>query len=346
MESKILQSVIEITKQRDLDSLEYSLVATLAELIPATSISILKTVNENATASAEEVVHLTIDNESDDPYSWSKGVTVVMTDKYFNDCMKKPQITCYKHKDGFSRHLFPVNDDSQVIGCLVIDSNVGLAPHMNLIEGFAKIYENYMLVFNESEKDKLTGLYNRRTFDNKLLKLFKSQQHRNEQYRNTAFAPDRRHSEHDACAWLILTDIDHFKRVNDTYGHVFGDEVLLTISQKMKSCFRHSDLLFRIGGEEFLILLEPVTQKTAESLIDRFRRTIAEHEFSQIGTVTVSAGYARITEKDYPPAVLEYADKALYYAKDHGRNCSYNYEALVEQGKISQPKKGGAVDLF
>ncbi len=346
MESKILQSVIEITKQRDLDSLEYSLVATLAELIPATSISILKAVKENKSATAEEVVCLNIDKEKDEPYSWNRNVTVVMTDKYFNDCMNKPQITCYKHENGFTRHLFPVNDDSQVMGCLVIDSKEGLAPHMNMIEGFAKIYENYMLVFNESEKDKLTGLYNRRTFDNKLLKLFKSQQHRNEQYRNSSFAPDRRHSEHDACAWLILTDIDHFKRVNDTYGHVFGDEVLLTISQKMKSCFRHSDLLFRIGGEEFLILLEPVPQKMAENLIDRFRKTIAEHEFSQIGTVTISAGYARITEKDYPPAVLEYADKALYYAKDHGRNCSYNYEALVEQGKISSPKKGGSVDLF
>ncbi len=346
MESKILQSVIEITKQRDLDSLEYSLVATLAELIPATSISILKAVKENKSATAEEVVCLNIDKEKDEPYCWSRSATVVITDKYFNDCMNKPQITCYQHENGFTRHLFPVNDDSQVMGCLVIDSKEGLAPHMNLIEGFAKIYENYMLVFNESEKDKLTGLYNRRTFDNKLLKLFKSQQQRNEQYSNTSFAPDRRHSEHDACAWLILTDIDHFKRVNDTYGHVFGDEVLLTISQKMKSCFRHSDLLFRIGGEEFLILLEPVTQKTAESLIDRFRRTIAEHEFSQIGTVTVSAGYARITEKDYPPAVLEYADKALYYAKDHGRNCSYNYEALVEQGKITPPKKGGSVDMF
>ena len=346
MESKILQSIIEITRQRDLDSLEYSLVATLAELIPAVSISILKAVKENNVASAEEVVRLYIDKNKDEPYSWSVDSIVVMTDKYFNECMKKPQITCYKHDDGFTRHLFPVTDDAQVAGCLVIDSYEGLAPHMGLIEGFAKIYENYMVVFNESEKDKLTGLYNRRTFDNKLIKLFKNQQHRNQQYKNSSQAAERRHYEYDACAWLIMIDIDHFKRVNDTYGHVFGDEVILTISQKMKSCFRHSDLLFRIGGEEFLILLEPVPQKTAENLIDRFRRTIAEHEFSQIGIVTVSAGYARITEKDYPPAVLEYADKALYYAKDHGRNCSYNYEALVEQGKISSPKKGGAVDLF
>lgn len=346
MESKILQSIIEITKQRDLDSLEYSLVATLAELVPAIGISILKSVQENAVTCAEEVVRLYIDKEKDEPYSWSVDATIVMPDKYFSDCMSQPQITCYKHKEGFTRHLFPITDDTQVIGCLVIDSHEGLAPHMNLIEGFAKVYENYMVVFNESEKDKLTGLYNRRTFDNKLIKLFKVQQNRNKQYKNISHATERRRHEPDACAWLIITDIDHFKRVNDSYGHVFGDEVILTISQKMKACFRHSDLLFRIGGEEFVILLEPVPQKIAENLIDRFRKAIAEHEFSQIGTVTVSAGYARITEKDYPPAVLECADKALYYAKDHGRNCSYNYESLVGQGKILSPKKGGAVDMF
>lgn len=346
MKKDILQSIIEFTKQRDLDSLESSLVATLAELVPATSISILKAIKKNNALCAEEIVRLDIDKEKDEPYTWSVDATIVPTDKYFSECMNKPQITCYKHKDGFARHLFPVTDDTQAIGCIVIDSHEGLADHMTMIGGFAKVYENYMIVFNESEKDKLTGLYNRRTFDSKLLKLFKNQQHHNKEYKKISQASERRNHDKDACAWLIITDIDHFKRVNDTYGHVFGDEVLLTLSQIMKSCFRRTDLLFRIGGEEFLILLEPVTQKVAEKLIDRFRRTIAEHEFSQIGTVTVSAGYAKITKKDYPPAILECADKALYYAKEHGRNCSYSYETLVEQGKLSSPKKIGAVDLF
>lgn len=346
MESKILQSVVEITKQRDLDSLEYSLVATLAELLPVAGISILKSVKENNTICAEEVIRLYIDNEKEEPYSWAVGSIVTAPDEHFEICVNNSEVVSYKHEEGFTRHLFPFADDAQAIGCLVIDSHKSLSPHMGLIEGFAKVYENYMIIFNESERDKLTGLFNRRTFDNKLLKLLKTQQHRSQQYLSCTLVQDRRRYEQDASAWLIITDIDHFKRVNDTYGHVFGDEVILTISQRMKSCFRRSDLLFRIGGEEFVILLEPVPQKTAENLIDRFRRTISEHEFSQIGTVTVSAGYARITEKDYPPAVLDSADKALYYAKEHGRNCSYNYETLVEQGKITLPKKGGSVDLF
>ena len=345
MPNKILQSVVNITKHRDLDSLEYSLVATLADMLPVIGISILKTVQDDDVLYAEEVVRLFIDKNQEDPYSWSVDTIIIIPDKHYHDCIKQSKIITYKHEEGFTRRLFPIDDATQTVGCLVIDSHVHLTDQIKLIDGFSRIYQNYMVIFNESERDKLTGLFNRRTFDNKLSKLFKTHKNKNQFY-NSANTQDRRQYDHDATAWLVITDIDHFKRVNDTYGHVFGDEVILTISQIMKSSFRHSDLLFRIGGEEFVILLEPVRQKVAEKLIDKFRRAISEHKFSQIDTITVSAGYTSITEKDYPPAVLEHADKALYFAKEHGRNCSYNYEKLIKQKKIKPSKKGGSVDLF
>jgi diguanylate cyclase (GGDEF)-like protein len=346
MESKILQSVIEITKQRNLDSMESSLVATLAELLPATYICILKSIKEKNLSCAEEVACLSIDYEKKDPYIWNVDSNIIQTDEHFDACTKNATIVSYKHIDGLTRHLFPISEDSQAIGCIVIDSHEDLSPHMELIEGFTKIYENYMIVFNESERDKLTGLFNRRTFDNKLSKLFKTQRHRTHQQGCSLQAQDRRLIGKKDTAWLIITDIDHFKRVNDTYGHIYGDEVILTISQIMKSCFRNSDLLFRVGGEEFVILLGPAPQDIAEGLIERFLKSVEDHNFSDIGTVTVSAGYTQITEKDYPPDVLECADKALYYAKEHGRNCSYYYDELVERGEIIVPKKGGSVDLF
>ena len=176
--------------------------------------------------------------------------------------------------------------------------------------------------------------------------MFKAQQHKNEQYNACKSADERRHHLADTYAWLAIFDIDHFKQVNDEYGHVFGDEVILTISQKMKECFRNSDLLFRVGGEEFVIILEPVTFNIASKLFEGFRDTIANHAFSQIGTVTISVGYAKITRKDFPPAVLECADKALYFAKENGRNCVHNYEMLLNEQKVTPPRKGGAVDLF
>ena len=84
----------------------------------------------------------------------------------------------------------------------------------------------------------------------------------------------------------------------------------------------------------------------ATELLEKFRNAIADHRFSQVGTVTISIGFAKITDRDYPPVILECADKALYYAKEHGRNCVYNYEALLEAGELTPPKKGGIVDIF
>lgn len=143
-----------------------------------------------------------------------------------------------------------------------------------------------------------------------------------------------------------MLDIDHFKAVNDTFGHLYGDEVILLISQRMKECFRNSDLLFRFGGEEFVVVLEPVPAEQAYTILNNFSKKISDHSFPQVGTVTISIGYAMIRERDYPPTILDLADKALYYAKEHSRNCVYNYESLVADGDIQDQKKSGTIDLF
>ena len=144
----------------------------------------------------------------------------------------------------------------------------------------------------------------------------------------------------------MILDIDFFKRVNDEYGHVAGDEVLLRLSQKMKQDFRYTDLLFRFGGEEFVIILEPIPSAMAQATLERFRKNIAEYQFPLVGATTVSIGYAKITENDFPATILGYADKALYFGKEHGRNCVYNYEALIESGELGESSTEGTVDLF
>lgn len=348
MDSKILQSVVEITKQRDLDSLEYSLVATMAELVPVTEISILKIIHENNLDKLDEVVSLTVlPNESDDKtYVWSDTSQIVSIDQEIKDCLQSTGVSTYHTNGSFTRLLAPIICDGKTIGALIIKSTEDIGSFKTLIDGFVRIYNNYIFIFNESERDKLTGLYNRRTFDNKLQRLFQAQKIHKQRCIASGQIKERRKIPPDAFVWMIIFDIDHFKRVNDEYGHVFGDEVILTLSQIMKKCFRSSDLKFRIGGEEFVIILEPAPFETAFEHLERLRKTIAEHEFSQIGTVTISIGFAKITDKDYPPAILERADKALYYAKENGRNCVYNYEALIEEGKLTPPKKGGSVDIF
>ena len=122
--------------------------------------------------------------------------------------------------------------------------------------------------------------------------------------------------------------------------------MILTLSQKMRECFRNSDLLFRFGGEEFVVILESISAPMAQTTLDKFRELIANLQFPQIGQVTISIGYSLVTESDYPAQVLEQADQALYYAKEYGRNQVHEFATLVEDGKISETHASGSIELF
>jgi len=347
VDNEILQSIVEMTRQRDLDSLEYSLAATLAELVPAQRISLNKFLKDDNHDQLEEVVHLFIDMDSKNElsYEWNHEPKIIIADEHITRCIEGLKPVSYKDK-GYICLLTPILSSGKVIGVLSIDSKQELSEFETLIDGFTKIYGNYLYILKESECDKLTGLFNRRTFDNKLRRLLKMQRKKQEEYTVSENIDEKRKLEDSSCAWLVMLDIDHFKAVNDTFGHLYGDEVILLISQRMKECFRNSDLLFRFGGEEFVVVLEPVPAEQAYTILNNFRKKISDHSFPQVGTVTISIGYAMIKERDYPPTILNLADKALYYAKEHGRNCVYNYELLIADGDIQDQKKSGAIDLF
>lgn len=348
MRNKILQSIIEMTGQRDLDSLEYSLVATLVEIVPVTRIWLYKLAKDGQLGKVEEIIRLDAktDEAGETQYTWDDEPRVVDADQYLEKCLRSAQPLEYRDASGLRNFLIPITADGKLFGALSLGTHKDLAPFMSLLDGIVKIYSNNLTILNESERDKLTGLLNRGTFDDKLTRLLKLQSRKKLKYSANGSDDERRKLAPDSHAWLVILDIDHFKQVNDTYGHVYGDEVILFLSQKMKNCFRSSDLLFRFGGEEFVIVLEPIPLKMADLVLERFRKTISEHEFPQIGQVTISIGFARIGENDHSATILDNADKALYYAKEHGRNCIYNYETLVAEGKLVERDNSGTVDIF
>ena len=347
MDNEILNSIVEMTGQRDLDSLEYSLTATLAELVPAQCISLNKFLSDDDHEQIEEVIHLIIDigSKKETRYEWNHESRIFKADNHIKQCLDTLKPVRYKEK-GVIYLLIPILSGSKNIGVLSIGSKQELAAFETLIDGVTRIYGNYLYILNESERDKLTGLFNRRTFDDKLIRLLKVQHEKQEKYVLSKNIDEKRKQIDTSSAWLVMLDIDNFKDVNDTFGHLYGDEVILLISQKMRECFRNTDLLFRFGGEEFVLVIEPIHADEAHTILDDFRKAIAEHNFPQIGQVTISIGYTMIRENDYPPATLDLADQALYYAKEHGKNCVYNYESLVADGEIQVQKKSGAIDLF
>jgi len=195
-----------------------------------------------------------------------------------------------------------------------------------------RILRNHLSALDYGERDTLTGLLNRRTFETTFAKR-----------RNAIVVPDSI-TEATKGSWLAVMDIDRFKTINDTFGHLFGDEVLLLVARLMFETFRSTELIYRFGGEEFVVIVDGADEVGASIAVERFRLAVAGHRFPQIGQVTVSIGYTRVAPDDIPASAVERADTALYYAKEHGRNCSHCYEALLRTGAVA-PKVSGTTEL-
>lgn len=347
MDSKLLQTIIKITGQHDTDALDLSLVTSLAEIVPASEISVIQKIRDDISDKVREVLKLSMATINTDCNNHTIDDTqkTIIANSQIIDCMRTATVI-KQTLDGLIYLYIPLKIDNKVTGVLKIESYENFPDMLTVIEGIIHIYCNLAGIFNESERDKLTRLLNRKTFDYKLDKLLDKQQKQQELYSIANQHDEKRHTCSTSFAWLAMLDIDRFKRINDTYGHLFGDEVILLISQQMKQFFRSSDLLFRFGGEEFVIILEPVPVEMARRTFDRFRETIARHVFPQVGNITVSIGYAKITKKDFSHVVLERADKALYYAKEHGRNSVYNFEELLESGAAEEKRKSGETIFF
>jgi diguanylate cyclase (GGDEF)-like protein len=330
---RILTPIIEITRQRDLKSLEKSLLNTVGELIPCISISICKLLKKKLKDGFEEA--LKVDGPTRIENTLSEQKCYQRLGKDIKNCMNKTQsaVILTLDKDIY-RLLIPIHNrfEDRLVGVVRIDSKSDLVVLQPVFEALVRIYENYVALLQESEMDRLTGLLNRRTFDSKLDHFLREQQGKQQRYVSSCEVAEQRQLHKNDFAWLAMIDIDHFKRVNDTYGHLYGDEVLLQLSQIMKECFRDTDILFRFGGEEFIVILEPIPMELAHRALQRFSKAVASYPFSQIGQVTVTIGYEKIAEGDFAPRIMELADKALYYGKEAGRNCIHNYSELLQRG--------------
>lgn len=157
-----------------------------------------------------------------------------------------------------------------------------------------------------ASRDELTGLWNRREF----MRLLQDEA--------------RRAARNQTSFCVAIIDIDHFKEVNDKYGHLTGDAVLHELGQLLEFSRRATDTLGRYGGEEFTLLLQGARLSTATVALERTRNLVAQHDWSAIAPdlqLTVSAGISAWHPGDTLTAVMNRADAALYEAKHAGRNC-------------------------
>ncbi len=159
-------------------------------------------------------------------------------------------------------------------------------------------YEKFQLQVEYSSVDELTKALNRRGCNQKIKNKIKT----------------------DVYASLIMFDIDFFKKINDSYGHDIGDEVLIELSKLVSNTIRLNDVFCRIGGEEFVIYLSNAKLRDAKKVAQNIRKKIANYEFKEVGNVTISLGVAEKLLADDWDSLLKRADSALYRAKKLGRN--------------------------
>lgn len=215
--------------------------------------------------------------------------------------------------------VFPLIGRKSVLGCVVAHSNTDKLSEKE-IDYLLQLSKqssitlqrasNYAEVLQHATLDALTGLNNRRQFETRLRQEVSTAQRQNK----------------PLCA--MMTDIDFFKKVNDTYGHIAGDSVLKNVASTIKNALRESDIASRYGGEEFAILL-PFTKLDEASAVAQRLRQAVEGSIVEVPTetgelvkikITISIGVYEYQQTDTPQGLYEKADKALYQAKTTGRN--------------------------
>ena len=212
--------------------------------------------------------------------------------------------------------VLPLTAQGRIIGCLTSEAeesgafNEANIRFASALANEASVALENARLFREVERlsltDPLTGLRNRRGFTD-------------DARRNIDIAVRHKHP-----LSVLMLDIDHFKRVNDTYGHATGDKVLAGIALVCRKLMRTTDLLARFGGEEFCFLFPETTAENALSLAERLRTAISAARFeaeAQSFSVTVSIGISEcMGAKDSMETLLARSDEALYQAKNTGRN--------------------------
>ncbi len=169
---------------------------------------------------------------------------------------------------------------------------------------FAKLTQKHRKELNQLMKiDPLTLTGNRRAMDMDVSRLLEE------------------HNKYGTALTAFMIDIDHFKTVNDTYGHLFGDGVIAQTAKVIATHMRDNERLYRYGGEEFLVVARNINEEDASILAERLRKHVEVAPFERDIHLTISLGVAHLGAQEDVDDWLKRADKALYQAKDQGRNC-------------------------
>jgi diguanylate cyclase (GGDEF)-like protein len=344
-----MQQLASLTAVRDFELLEMGLLKSLEEMLKLRSIKLLTISEQNGSYAirgyerdADGVSRACHETGLLDPLPQGISSSVWGAIEQAKATRRRVALIGEESFDA----VYPLLANDMILGyVLIAEGSQPNSLEYQLVEGVLRVFHNYYALLEESQRDNLTGLLNRKTFDDKIGRLIELMAtgepgsfRGNERRRRQELGPP---------SWLAVMDIDHFKQVNDSFGHIYGDEVLILVSQIMKRSFRADDLLFRFGGEEFVAIVSAHDCAAARAAFERFRSAVEHHAFPQVGRVTISIGAVCLAGLGTATGLLGNADKALYHAKRSGRNRLVFYEELIADGMVQEISVSpGTVDLF
>jgi diguanylate cyclase (GGDEF)-like protein len=340
---EIVDRLADLTEFRDRDIADVTLVGAFRDLLQPLSVAVFRAVGEPGNERWHSRARLGAGDavaSSDSMWADLEGLPLLAEFPLREQVLRLGRPTSVAGQTHLA--LYPLATDQEVVAVLELETTQPLDERdRGLVASVLRIHRNFQGLLDYSERDTLTGLLNRKTFDNSFMKISAAQQ-----AAAAELADDRRGAGPSVGHWLAVVDIDHFKRVNDNFGHLIGDEVLLLLARLMRGSFRFSDRLYRFGGEEFVVLVRCADHAAAAMVFERLRANTEHYAFPQVGRLTVSVGFTEVKPGDTPSGAFERADKAVYYAKSHGRNQVRSHAELVSGGELEDGSKVGDVELF
>ncbi len=342
--SRVVEHLAELTGFRDRDVLDVTLVGAFKDLLRPQAVAIFRCVGEEGEERWLSRARLT------------SGEVTATADPLWADPSSLPllasfpdRLSCLQRQEAFTvdsspaMAYFPLSTDREPVGVLELQTAQPLSyDDVRMVCSILRIYRNFQGLLDYSERDTLTGLLNRKTFDESFMRVAMQTAPDTALHRT-----DTRRYSPAGTSWLGVIDIDHFKRVNDNFGHLIGDEVLLLLSRLMRTSFRFHDHLYRFGGEEFVVLMRCNTDDDAARAMERLRANVESYVFPQVGNISISVGFTRLRAGDSPNDAFARADRAVYYAKQNGRNQVQYHAQLVADGKlVDESREHKDAELF
>jgi len=355
----LTEHIIKLTDHRDRELLELTLSKALIDLLRIDRVVIARVMSEEGVKRWLEVASLDVRGGGKvvDPLRVDFETLRELTDE-------KDRLLCLQTRDlveyawageeGPRISYIPLyadsaNDDE---GVVEIHSGAPLAKgQLQVIEDLVHVFRNMYKLLAYSDRDALTGLLNRKSLDDTFYSaVLEEMDHGLEsetRVLETSVLPvsERRHRV-PPNYWLGTVSVDHFGVINDKSGHLIAEEVLLLVARIMNNTFRTYDRIYRLGGDQFAVLMHCPDEALVLAAFERFRANMEKFNFPQVGRVTACAGFTRVTAEDSPSTTLERAERAVDYAQRNGRNQVHSHDDLVRKGFFGDVIKVGAVDLF